>query len=336
MKNRNQHVAIAVLLAIMVGALPLSLNAATQRGDVNHDGQVNISDATYLINVLLNDSSPDGDLGLAADVNNDGEVNISDAISLINCILNDIELPYIDERLPEEFTVNGVTFVMVPVEGGTFTMGATAEQGEDPIDREKPAHEVTLSSYYIGQTEVTQALWQAVMESSPSYFTGSTLPVEQVSWQDCQAFIATLNMLTDRTFRLPTEAEWEFAARGGNESEGYKYAGSDYLASVAWYSYNDSWLLRGEGAYGTHPVATRNPNELMLFDMSGNVHEWCQDWFGAYGSAPQADPTGPTSGTARVYRGGSWYFDEWFCRVSFRNSVAPTYRSYGIGLRLAL
>ena len=106
--------------------------------------------------------------------------------------------------------------------------------------------------------------------------------------------------------------------------------------SVAWYSYNDSGLLRGEGAYGTHPVATRNPNELMLFDMSGNVHEWCQDWFGAYGSAPQADPTGPTSGTARVYRGGSWYFDEWFCRVSFRNSVAPTYRSYGIGLRLAL
>jgi len=195
---------------------------------------------------------------------------------------------------------------------------------------------VTLSSYYIGQTEVTQALWTAVMGSWPSYFNGEFNPVEQVSWEDCQLFIAALNELTGRDFRLPTEAEWEFAARGGNQSEGYKYAGSNNLPVVAWYSYNDAWDVRGSENYGTHTVATRNPNELMLFDMSGNVHEWCQDWYGGYGSEAQVNPAGPLSGTTRVYRGGSWYFDEWFCRVSFRNGVAPTYRSYGIGLRLAL
>jgi formylglycine-generating enzyme required for sulfatase activity len=197
-------------------------------------------------------------------------------------------------------------------------------------------HEVTLSSFYIAQTEVTQALWQAVMGDNPSHFTGDLLPVENVSWNDCQQFVAALNDLTGQKFRLPTEAEWEFAARGGNESEGFKYAGSNNLPTVGWYSYNDSWQLRGTGAYGTHPVATRNPNELMLYDMSGNVHEWCQDWFGNYSTGAQTNPTGPVSGTSRVYRGGSWYFDEWFCRVSFRNGVVPTYRSYGIGLRLAL
>ena len=206
----------------------------------------------------------------------------------------------------------------------------------DANSRELPVHQVTVSSFYIGQTEVTQALWQAVMGDNPSYFHGPDLPVEQISWEDCQAFIAQLNRLTGCTFRLPTEAEWEFAARGGNESQGYKYAGGNDPASVAWYSYNDSWELRGTGYYGTHAVATRLPNELMLHDMSGNVHEWCQDWYGDYSSAAVTDPTGPAGGTGRVYRGGSWYFDEWFCRVSFRNQFSPTYRSYGIGMRLAL
>ena len=136
---------------------------------------------------------------------------------------------------------------------------------------------------------------------------------------------------------MPTEAEWEFAARGGNKSEGYRYAGGDNLSSVGWYADNDSWeYYRGNGAHGTHAVATRMPNELLLYDMSGNVHEWCQDWYGGYEPATQVDPVGPASGTTRVYRGGSWYFDEWFSRISFRNSVSPGYRSYGIGLRLAL
>ena len=321
MKNRNNQLISIVLLAFLAVALPFRLDAVTQRGDVNHDGIVNISDVTLLINMLLTSTSLDG-IDSASDVNDDGVVNISDTIVLINCILNDIELPFIEPQL-KEFNVNGVYFVMTPVEGGTFEMGGTSEQGNDPIDREKPVHQVTLSSYYIGQTEVTQALWQAVMDVNPAYFNGGQLPVEQVSWEDCQEFITALNQLTGCVFRLPTEAEWEFA-------------GSNDLPAVAWYSYNDSWQLRGSDYYGTHAVATRNPNELMLFDMSGNVHEWCQDWFGGYTAEDQVNPVGPTSGVTRVYRGGSWYFDEWFCRVSFRNGVSPGYRSYGIGLRLAL
>jgi formylglycine-generating enzyme required for sulfatase activity len=225
---------------------------------------------------------------------------------------------------------------MVYVEGGTFKMGATSEQGSDAFPTEKPVHSVTLSSFYIGKTEVTQELWTAVMGSNPSKFNkGGNYPVENIS-DLVRTFLKKLNDITGKNYRLPTEAEWEYAARGGNMSMGYKYSGSDNLASVAWYSYNDSWDVRGTGYYGTHPVATRNPNELMLYDMSGNVHEWCQDWYGAYDAGEQVNPVGPAGGTTRVYRGGSWYFDEWFCRVSFRNSVSPSYTSYGIGLRLAM
>ena len=333
--RRNHHQYLIVLsLALLMSALwPLNAVAAALRGDVNGDGKVTIADVTSLINGLLVGNA--GGLGDVADVNADGTVNIADVTALINHLLSGSELLPIAAD-PEEFTVGGVSFYMIPVEGGSFMMGATAEQGSDAIDREKPVHQVTLSSFYIGQTEVNQALWQAVTGETPSYFNGGDLPVEQVSWEDCQTFIAALNELTGRQFRLPTEAEWEFAARGGNMSCGYKYAGSNSQSSVAWYSGNDSWESKGTGTYGTHPVATRNPNELLLFDMSGNVHEWCQDWFGSYGSEAQTDPAGPTAGTTRVYRGGSWYFDEWFCRVSFRNGVSPSYRSYGIGLRLAL
>ncbi len=234
------------------------------------------------------------------------------------------------------FTVKGVTFNMILVKGGTFDMGATAEQGTDAKADEKPVHSVTLSDYYIAETEVTQALYEAVIGSNPADSVGAELPVVLIEWGDADLFASKLSEITGRKFRLPTEAEWEFAARGGNESAGYKYSGSDELSAVAWYSYNDSWDMRGTDYYGPHPVATRNPNELMLFDMSGNVHEWCQGWYGNYSSEAQVDPIGPASGTMRVYRGGSWYFDEWFCRVSFRNGVAPTNRSYGIGMRLAL
>jgi len=321
------------LLLVLLSFFPLQAAADQQRGDANGDGKVNITDVTYLINMLL--SGDNGSGNAAADVNADGILSITDVTVLIDHLLNGSELPPLEPQVLE-FTVGDVTFVMVRVEGGTFSMGATAEQGSDASSREKPVHQVTLSSYYIGETEVTQALWQAVTGQSPSYFSGNQLPVEQVSWQDCQTFIAALNEMTGMNFRLPTEAEWEFAARGGNESAGYKYSGSDELSAVAWYSYNDSWDMRGTDYYGPHPVATRNPNELMLFDMSGNVHEWCQDWYGNYSSEAQVDPAGPASGTMCVYRGGSWYFDEWFCRVSFRNGVAPTNRSYGIGMRLAL
>ncbi len=325
--NKNILTQLALLLLL---SLPLTATAASNvRGDVNDDGTVNISDVTSLIDYLLGD----GNVNMAnADVTKDGFLSISDVTMLIDYLLGGVEFP--PEQ--EEIFVNGVSFVMVPVEGGTFMMGATAEQGSDGSAREKPVHQVTVSSYSIGQTEVTQALWLAVMGTNSSYFSGSQNPVESVSWEECQEFIATLNALTGMNFRLPTEAEWEFAARGGNLSQGYKYAGSDDLASVGWYSGNDSWEAKGSGAHGTHAVATRMPNELELYDMSGNVHEWCQDWYGDYTTDEQVDPTGPASGTSRVYRGGSWYFDEWFSRVSFRNSVSPGYRSHGIGLRLAL
>lgn len=325
---------IFIIAILMMLSCPLPTMAASSvRGDTNGDGDVNIADVTSLIDYLL---SGDGEVNPeCADVNRDGAIDIADATTLIDYLLGLVEFPP-DEPEEEEFTVGDVTFIMVPVQGGTFMMGATSEQGNDGSERERPVHQVTLSSFYIGQTEVTQALWYAVMGSTPSYFSGSLLPVESVSWEDCQTFIATLNELTGKSFRLPTEAEWEFAARGGNKSMGYKYSGSDNASSVAWYSYNDSWELRGTGHHGPHDVATRSPNELMLYDMSGNVHEWCQDWFGGYSSESVTNPTGPVNGTARVYRGGCWYFDEWFCRVSFRNSVSPTYHSYGIGLRLAL
>ena len=228
-----------------------------------------------------------------------------------------------------KFEVGGVSFTMVAVEGGTFTMGATAEQGSDARDREKPAHQVTLSSYCIGQTEVTQELWLAVMGSNPSHFTGNLQrPVETVSWNDCQTFISKLNQLTGQNFRLPTEAEWEYAARGGNRSQGYKYAGSNNIDNVAWYTSNS--------ASTTHPVATKAPNELGLYDMSGNVWEWCQDWFGSYSSTAQTNPTGPASGSSRVSRGGSWGSYAGLCRVSYRHGNAPSGTSYYLGLRLAL
>ena len=229
----------------------------------------------------------------------------------------------------QTFTVNGVSFTMVGVEGGTFTMGATSEQGtSDPYDDEYPTHSVTLSDFAIGETEVTQELWRAVMGNNPSHFSGTNLPVENVSWNDCQTFITKLNQLTGKNFRLPTEAEWEYAARGGNKSRGYKYAGSNTLSDVAWYSDNSSSK--------THPVKQKQANELGLYDMSGNVHEWCQDWFGTYSSSAQTNPTGPASGSSRVFRGGSWLSRAGGCRVSFRGNFTPTFYCISLGLRLAL
>ena len=217
---------------------------------------------------------------------------------------------------------------MVYVSGGTFTMGGTSEQGNDAYTNEKPTHSVTLSSYYICKYEVTQALWRAVMGSNPSNFKGDNLPVECVSWNDCQTFINRLNSYTGRNFRLPTEAEWEFAARGGNYSRHYKYSGSNYIGDVAWYTDNSGSR--------THPVGTKQANELGLYDMSGNVWEWCSDWCGSYSSYSQTDPTGPNSGSYRVMRGGSWYGSARFCRSSNRSYIEPGNGYYGLGLRLVL
>ena len=257
------------------------------------------------------------------DHNGDGAVELSDVSIMIDYILNPPE-PFGNQT----FTVNGVSFDMIAVEGGTFTMGATAEQGSDAYGDESPTHQVTLSSYYIGKTEVTQELWQAVMGSNPSNFSGTNLPVERVSWDDCQEFITKLNALTGKTFRLPTEAEWEFAARGGINSRGFKYSGSNTLSNVSWYD--------GNSADKTHPVATKASNELGIYDMSGNVWEWCNDWYGSYTSTSQTNPTGPNSGKYRVKRGGSWDCNARGCRVSIRIWSSPTSRSDNLGLRLAL
>ena len=217
---------------------------------------------------------------------------------------------------------------MVYVSSGTFTMGATSEQGSDAESDEKPTHSVTLSSYYICKYEVTQALWRAVMGSNPSNFKGDNLPVECVSWNDCQTFINRLNSYTGRNFRLPTEAEWEFAARGGNYSRHYKYSGSNYISDVAWYD--------GNSGNRTHPVGTKQANELGLYDMSGNVYEWCSDGYGSYSPYSQNDPTGPNSGSRRVPRGGSWRSNARYCRSSCRDNYAPGDRGYYLGLRLVL
>ena len=262
------------------------------------------------------------------DLNDDKQVDVGDVNLLLDYILDPSAFNDEPQVESKTYTVNGVTFKMVAVEGGTFTMGATSEQGSDAYDSEKPAHQVTLSDYWIGETEVTEGLWTAVMGSNPSYYNkGDIYPVEYVSWDDCQTFISKLNALTGETFRLPTEAEWEFAARGGTQSRGYKYSGSNTLSDVAWYTDNSG--------SAKHPVATKAANELGLYDMSGNVWEWCQDWRDSYSGAAQTDPTGPIAGSYRVLRGGSWNYYAGNCRVSYRYSGTPSIRSYFLGLRLA-
>ena len=221
--------------------------------------------------------------------------------------------------------INKLLNNMVYVSSGTFTMGATSEQGSDQDGYEEPIHSVTLSSYYICKYEVTQALWRAVMGSNPSHFKGDNLPVECVSWDDCQTFINRLNSYTGRNFRLPTEAEWEFAARGGNYSRHYKFSGSNYIGDVAWY--------HGNSGNRTHPVGTKQANELGLYDMSGNVWEWCSDWYGSYNSYSQTDPIGPNSGSFRVMRGGCWFNDVRNCRSAYRSDL-PGIEYGNLGLRL--
>ena len=222
----------------------------------------------------------------------------------------------------------GISIEMVKVEAGIFMMGATSEM-KNPYSDEKPVHQVILSNdYYMGKYEVTQALWQTVMGSNPSYFKGDNLPIEQVSWNDCQEFISKLNGITGRKFRLPTEAEWEYAARGGKQSNGYQYSGSSNISDVAWYEDNSGST--------THPVGTKQANELGIFDMSGNVYEWCQDWYGSYVGSPQTNPTGANSGSYRVFRGGSWRYELDFCRLSCRYSHTPSTRGSSLGFRLAL
>lgn len=235
------------------------------------------------------------------------------------------EKPWTDVEGGKVFDVNGVKFTMVDVEGGTFQMGSSSGAKD-----EQPVHNVTLSSYSIGQTEVTQALWLAVMDNNPSTSIGDDLPVNGLCRDDCLTFITKLNQITGEHFRLPTEAEWEYAARGGNKSQGYTYSGSNTIDDVAWYSDNSEQK--------THEVKTKGYNELGLYDMSGNVWEWCQDIYGNYNSDDQSNPSGASWGLERVIRGGSWYNNAGGCRVTNRASEKPSLKTslYFIGFRLAL
>lgn len=266
--------------------------------------------------------------------NNYDELPVAQTASLHNgestqTSMNNQQIQYMQQVNAQ--IIDNLVNNMVKVAGGTFMMGATDKDGYDALNNEKPSHKVKLSSFSIGRYEVTQEEWDAVMGSNNSRFKGSKLPVHGVNWGDSWKFIKKLNELTGKNFRLPTEAEWEFAARGGNSSKHFKYAGSDDLSSVAWFSDNS-----GEQP---HIVGTKQPNELGLYDMSGNVSEWCNDWLGDYSSSSQKNPTGPAgyllSSGSRVYRGGSWNGIRRDCRVANRHSIEGL-EYYFVGFRLAL
>ena len=335
-----------LLLALLaVVACNVAANANVY-GDVDCDGVVTVSDVTALYNYILNN---DQTYVATVDVDGDGAITSADITEIYNILLGIIS-PEEPPAPVTEYTVNGVTFKMVEVEGGTFMMGVDQQLGNA-----YPAHEVTLSTFSIGQTEVTQELWVAVMGSNPSYFNeyggvqvhstydaGVNLqrPVDCVNYSDCLEFCAKLNEMTGKNFRLPTEAEWEFAARGGNLTHGYEYAGSENVSDVAWWKETiPSTELWTEG-WGTQTVATKAPNELGIFDMTGNVEEWCYDWFATYGSAPvapQTNPTGPETGTQRVRRGGTCLTSNAnLLRLYYRNPQNPDSRGNSRGLRIAL
>ncbi len=300
-------------------------------GDVNGNGTVEMDDLSSFINMLLSGDAPG-----YADLNGDGAVNMDDLTSLINVLLGVTPQPAEPQTGDvETITVNGVSFNMVYVASGTFEMGAPPEAYYN-VDYCRPVHQVTLSPYYIGQTEVTQELWTAVMGSNPSYYVESNQqPVHLISWYDCQTFVSRLSQLTGKNFRLPTEAEWEYAARGADLSQGYEYAGGtkEELNALCW---NSSNTALDNYTWGAHPVAMKRPNEIGLYDMSGNVEEWLSDYNGPYTEEAQVNPQGPETGTTRIARGGCYSHNWWDLRVFQRHASNPSDKLSFYGMRLAM
>lgn len=237
------------------------------------------------------------------------------------------ETPPVDTVIP--MLVMAFVDDMVSLDGGTFVMGCKLEQGDDCFENEYPAHNVTLSDYKISKYQVTQAQWKAVMGANPSHFNNcDSCPVDNVSWNQVKLFISTLNNLSIKKFRLPTEAEWEYATKGGSRASPTRYAGSDNVNEVAWYGDNSD--------NKTHPVGQLNSNELGLYDMNGNVWEWCEDRMGNYTSSDKTNPTGSQTGTFRIVRGGSFMNSAVNCRVTNRRFIPPGNSLSSLGFRLVL
>ena len=321
MKKTKRLLSVAMALLAMASVTPASAqqmripvgsDILTSRGDVNGDGFVDIADIASIIDIMS------------------GRSIISESLSESG-----------DELT---LTIIGIPIKMYRVKAGTFTMGGSE------FDNEKWPRKVTITQdFFIAETEVTQQFWTALMgEGHIPSKTGYTqwittfgfdndYPAYYLSWDMCQDFIDKLNALTKRKFRMPTEAEWEYAARGGHLSKGYKFAGSDDCGEVAWYDENAALPGLGHPDYGSHPVKQKKPNELGLYDMSGNVMEWCSDWYQkSYATGALVDPKGPEKGSGRVLKGGCWGSNDTYCRPASRDVSAPDKQFQNNGLRLAL
>jgi formylglycine-generating enzyme required for sulfatase activity len=297
---------------------------------------------------LFIDLSYSGEIAIK-DFKDNGKIEIEEVLYLLKGLANPV-----DYSVNQSFTNSiGMSFVYIPP--GTFTMGSPTDEGGRNSDETQ--HQVTLTKgYYMQTTEITQGQWKAVIGSNPSYFSscGDNCPVEQVSWDDLQNFISKLNQADGRTYRLPTEAEWEYAARAGSTSAFYNGGITNTgcspldtnLDKIGWYCGNScvsysggyncsSWSGSGCSSCGTHPVAQKQANAFGLFDMSGNVWEWCQDWYGSYPTTSVTDPTGANTGSYRVGRGGDWSYSAGYCRSAFRYSTYPSLRYGNLGARLA-
>ena len=331
----KHHYLLRTVVALFTALATLQAGAWGEivRGDVDANGVCNIGDLTTLINHLVYNTTPPA--MWLADIDGNGALGMDDLTALINYLVFG-EWLWPDPVMPpppedaQVFTVNGVSFAMIHVEGGTFM------QGDESYDESTPVHQVTLSSYWIGETEVTAELWYAVMGDSSVIGFSGLQPAQYLSWDQSQEFITRLNELTGVTFHLPSEAQWEFAARGGNYSHGYRYSGSDNLDEVGWYdgnSDNNGPILP--------IVKTRMPNELGLYDMSGGAWEFCHDTYKDpyIWTEPVTDPINgdscfPYPGNLKVIRGGNCITYEFYCEVSTRYAAERAHKLGGFRLAI--